>query len=362
MLRGKFYQKQLILLALILASATVPFRLAHAAAVSSASDTLSTIKDSAAANHTIQFTFNGSDTFSAGNTLTVTFPTGFNLTSLSAPNDFDFRNAATDETLQSAACGATDTIQVAVSSQTVTFTACNSYTAEAAGSTVIIKIGTNATVGATGTHQIVNQTVAQNTSNAKITFGGTFATGTIAVAIVSNNQVSVSATVDPSISCSIDNTSTSFGTFTLGTVTTAGSTITWTINTNANGGYALSVADAGNGTNPGLYNSVQNYLIGSADTSFNSTADLSVSSTIGYGAQVTKTNGDAGSATTTVSSPYTSTSTTVGKLQLTPQTVASATGPVSNATVTTTLKAKVTGFVPAGSYSDTLTYVCTGTY
>ncbi len=93
-----------------------------------------------------------------------------------------------------------------------------------------------------------------------------------------------------------------------------------------------------------------------------STSDLSVAAAIGYGLQGTKTNGDAGSSATSISAPYTSTATTVGRLQLTDQTLASAAGVVSNATVTSTLKAKVTGLVPPGAYTDTLTYVCTGIF
>lgn len=333
-----------------------------AAAINTASDTLSTIQESVGANHTLQLTLNASDTFSSGETITVTFPSGFDLTSLSSPNDFDFRNAASDETIQSAACGSTDTVRAEIASQTLTFTACNSYTAESAGSTIIIKVGTNTSVGATGTNQIINQTASENNSDAKISIGGTDAAGTIAVEIVSNNALAVTGTVDPQITCSIDDNSASFGTFTLASVTTADSTPIWTISTNATNGYSLSVRSAGNGTNAGLYSAGADYVIKSADTSENSTADLSVSATIGYGLQGTKTNGDAGSATTTISSPYTSTSDTVGRLQLTDQALASAPGPVSNATITSTLKAKVTAFVPAGSYADTVTYVCTGIY
>jgi len=369
-IRGQKALRFFLIVALVLACS---FQSTHvlAGAINTASDTLSTIKQSVGADHTIQFTLNASDTFTTTETITITFPTGFNLTSLSAPNDFDFRNAATDETLITGGCAASDNVNVAVSSQTVTFTACGGYTAESAGSTIIIKIGTNASVGATGTHQITNQSAAQNNSDAKIVIGGTDAAGTVAVEIVSDNTLAVTGTVDPQITCVISSTNgdadanpntTSFGTFTLGTVTTANDIPTWTISTNATNGYNLSVRSAGNTTNAGLYSAAANYVIKSADSAENSTADLSVSATIGYGLQGTKTNGDAGSATTTVQSPYTSTSTTVGRLQLTAQALASATGPVSNATVVSTLKAKVTAFVPAGSYADTLTYVCTGIY
>lgn len=332
-----------------------------AAAVTTAKDTMSTIYDSAAANHTIQFVTPTGVT--AGQTITVTFPTGFALGTVDY-TDIDMATGAScgsvsDKTLAGSPSGTT--WGAVKASQIVTIT--SGTDTITAGHCVIIEIGTNATNGATGDQQITNQTVAQNNSDPKILIGGTMAdSGKIAVEIVANNTVAVTGQVDPQISCSIAGTSSDFGTFTLGSVTTGGTTPVWTISTNATGGYNLSVRSAGSGTYAGLYSAGAGYTIKSADTAENSTADLSVAATIGYGAQATKSDGDAGSATTTVSAPYTSTSNTVGRLQLTAQTVASATGPVSNATVTTTLKAKVTGLVPSGSYVDTLTYVCTGVF
>ncbi len=373
---GNFIKQKAIrftlIVVMILASSGITSKVS-AGAINTASDTLSTIKQSVGANHTIQFTMNASDAVAATETITVTFPSGFDLTSLSSPNDFDLRINATDETLQSGACGSTDTFRAVVASQTVTFTACNSYdnTAEGSGPVVIIKIGTHTTIGTPGSNQITNQTAAQNNSDAKIVIGGTDASGTIAVEIVTDNTLAVTGTVDPQITCVISSTdgdsdanpnTTSFGTFTLGAVTTANDIPTWTISTNATNGYNISVLSTGNTTNAGLYSSAAGYVIKSADSAENSTADLSVSATIGYGLQGTKTNGDAGSATTTITAPYTSTSNSVGRLQLTAQQLASATGPVSNATVVSTLKAKVTAFVPAGTYVDTLKYVCTGIY
>ncbi len=360
--RGQLFYVLLVLA--LVATFSWPANRTFAALVTSASDTLSTMKQSVVANHTILFTMGGSDAVAAGETITITFPTGFDLTALASPGDFDLRINATDETLQSGACGSTDTFRVQVASQTVTFTACNSYdnTAEGTAPPIVIKIGTNAVIGTTGTHQITNQSAAQNVSDQKILIGGTDASGTIAVNIIADNTVAVTATVDPSITCSISANSAAFGTFAVNTVTTAGTTPVWTISTNALNGYSLTVLSTGNGVNAGLYSSGASYVIKSADSAESSTADLSVSGTIGYGLQGTKTNGDAGSATTSISAPYTSTTTTVGRLQLTAQTLASASAEVANATVTSTLKAKVTGLVPPGSYVDTLNYVCTGIF
>src|SRR4029078_4855452 len=52
---------------------------AYAGAINTASDTLSTIKQSVVANHTIQFTMNASDAVAATETITITFPSGFDL-------------------------------------------------------------------------------------------------------------------------------------------------------------------------------------------------------------------------------------------------------------------------------------------
>ncbi len=373
-LRGKFISYKafrfLLITALIVAFSANVARV-QAAAVTNFSDTMSTIQDGTLANHTFAFTIQ--DSWQAGETLTLDFPAGFANTGFAntEPEDFDVTDDGVDQTLvASGGCsGAAIEIEITTVDTSdpigFTFTRCATDATIAASSVVTIEIGTNATAGSAGNDQITNQSAAQNTTNAKITLtggGGFTDTGTVAVEVVSNNNLAVTGTVDPQITCSIDDNTAAFGTFTLATVTTADSTPIWTISTNATNGYNLSVRSVGNSTNAGLYSSAAGYVIKSADSAENSTSDLSVSATIGYGLQGTKTNGDAGSATTTIQSPYTSTTTTVGRLQLTAQALASATGPVSNATITTTLKAKVTAFVPAGSYVDTVTYVCTGIY
>ena len=337
----------------------------HAGVVSSASDVLSTIKESIVANHTITFTLNGSDTFSSTENITVTFPTGFNLASLSSPNDFDFRNAATDESVQTGACGATDTIRAVVSSQVVTFTACNSYTAEAAGSTIIIKIGTHASIGATGTNQITNQTAAQNNSDPKILIGGTEATGSIAVEIVADNDVTVNATVDPSITCSFTGLTTTFASLTTGAISTSDTNTAITLSTNAGSGLNVTVYDAGNATNPGLYKSTATtYLIGSADGSYGNTITLAAG-TDGYGLTAAASGGSG--ATLTVDGRFDASggANEVGGLEVgagAAVSIAAATGAVASRVLTITHKAAVSGLAPAGSYTDTITYVCSGIF
>jgi len=328
--------------------------------VSNASLVLETMKESVTANQTITFTQTGDHQFQAGENFTITYPTGFNLTNLSSPLDFDVKIASTDETLQSTACGATDTIRVTISGQTITFTACDSYTAEAANSTIEIKIGTHSTIGGAGSNKITNQTAAQNNTNAIVTLGGTEIAGSIAVEIVTDNDVTVNATVDPSITCAFTGLTTTFTSLTTGAVSTSDTNTTITISTNANSGFNLTVRDEGNGINPGLYKSAGNtYLIGSANSTFDDTATLSASND-GFGIQGSVSGGSGG--TVTIASRYNQTGNSVGGLERIATQLASASQAVSGRVITIVHKAAVSGLAPAGNYTDNLTYVCSGIF
>lgn len=184
-------------------------------------DTLSTSTPSTVANHTIQFTLNASDAFNAGETIILNFQDDFNTTGFANTDaiDYDIQVAATDEALVVAgSCASTDSIEVTTVNTTTdvfTFTACGSYTAEAAGSTIIVEIGANALLGGTGNTQITNPAKTGNTecsNNAtagaaaicRLTVSGTAmgtSTGDALVAIVEG--VAVSASVAESLSFTI---------------------------------------------------------------------------------------------------------------------------------------------------------------
>lgn len=122
---------------------------AQAANLVEISNTLSDSDVSAPSNHTIQFQIPaGSPGVGAGQTITVAFPSGFNMGSV-AFGDMDLVINGVDQTLAAAPSGAT--WGAAVSGQTVTFTS-GTGTATA-GQIVIIRIGTNATGG---TNQVTN--------------------------------------------------------------------------------------------------------------------------------------------------------------------------------------------------------------
>lgn len=365
--RGKnFSHKALrffLIAALVLAISGTSTRV-RAAAVTDFSDALSTIEENANADHTITFTI--ADDWSSTETLSIDLPDTFDTTAFdnNDEEDFDITDDGAEQALVDTAtgCGAPALeillTTVNTSTNTITFTRCTGDATIASGSVIVIEIGLNATNGGSGNDQIQNQSATENDSDALVTLGGDFGgSGTLALEIVADNTYSLSATVDPQITCSIDQTSGAFGTFVLSTVDTASNPPTWTISTNAANGYSLTARSLGSGAAAGLYSAGASYTIASA------TEDLAAANEIGYGLQGSvTTNGGAGSATSSISAPYTASGTNVGALQLTDQTLASASGAVSGAQILSTYKAVVSGLVPAGSYNDTVTYVCTGIY
>lgn len=255
-------QKQLAVLSIIaLVVALMPSSPIFAARPDSLKDTLSDSRPSTAADHTIVVGVSSGTTFTDAGTVIVTFPSGFDLTALTM-TDVDFLNGSTNETLQSGACGATDTIRYVLSSQTVTFTACNSYTEEAAGTDFTLKFGSNASGGTT---RIVNTTAGTHTLNV----AGTYGDDSQDTILVVTAAVTVSATIDETLTNSVAGLApaacdTSGGTEVTTTSTTVPfSTITTeafydgcqqlTVGTNAAGGYtvtAYTVAGLDSGANP----------------------------------------------------------------------------------------------------------------
>jgi len=322
------------------------------------------MKESVAADHTLTFTIN--NTIDAGDTFSIDFPDTFDTTGFlnSDPLDYDIKDDGVDKTITATGgCAANgfDITTANTTTDTFTFTYCAGSTVIASTSIMEVQIGTNATSGGTGNTQIVNQTATENGTDGKITIGGTFGgTGYGALEIVADNDVTVTATVDPSITCAFTGMTTNFASLTTGAVSTSDTDTTVTVTTNAGTGFSLTVRDAGNTTNPGLYKSVATtYLIGSADSSYGDTATLAAAAD-GFGIQGSTSGGSGGSVT--VAARYLQTSNTVGGLELTDTTLASATAAVSGRIVTVVHKAAVSGLAVAGAYTDTLTYVCSGIF
>jgi hypothetical protein len=176
-------------MAVLLWSLGLPsIRFAEAASVTSFSDTLSDSGPGNPANHTI--TFVTPSGMIAGETITLTFPTGQfgNISSLDF-GDLDLAINGSDQTLNTSASGATWGVTTGAN----TISIISSSTAISGNATVTIEIGSNATFGVTGNTQITNPaTTTFYSIDVEVGAGGD--TGTTMVYII--EEVTVSATVE----------------------------------------------------------------------------------------------------------------------------------------------------------------------
>jgi hypothetical protein len=337
----------LLVLALLVLLMPTP---ALAAGLTSTSDTLSREQISQSSSHVIKFT-SASAIQTAGDTIVITFPSDFNFTSKTISTITFTHGASTGlestETLAaSPSASAWGAVFSGTQNRVLTLTAPTDgigAAAVAAANKLIISYDSTNSINASSA---ANYIVTINTT------GSSSQSGTLAIALVSADQYLVSATVDPTITFSISNTATNFGTLS-GAVTTSATDIVATISTNAANGYSVTISDQGNGVNPGLNNATANYLLGSADGSYSATTDLT--SAYGYGIQ-------ASSGTATVAARYNQTGNTVGGLSRTAQALASSTGVADTHQVTIVSKARVSGSVPAGNYTDSVTLIATANF
>ncbi|GEM_PF-702512 len=164
---------------------------AFAATVTSVTAKPATLQASQGSNHTITFTTPTG--VAEGQTITLTFQTGFVTTTITK-NDVDIANNGVDLTT-AADCAGTEKVSAVMASNILTFTICaGDGGAIAAGRIITIKIGTHATVSGTGTNRITNPSVA---GTYYLTIGGTFGdAGSIALPIGGDDSVAVTARVN----------------------------------------------------------------------------------------------------------------------------------------------------------------------
>jgi hypothetical protein len=235
-----------------------------------------------------------------------------------------------------------------------------------AGRCIRLRAGLNAidtTGSGPGTHQISNGLIG-NADTIAIA-GGFGDTGTMAVDIISNDQVTISATVDPTITFTLTNNSVGFGTLSSstgrwatssgsgnpaadGTDPTTGSTAnTLTVATNATSGYVVS------------YNGA--LLTSGANTIAAATISTDSDGLPGTPQFALCGKGTAGSPTVTPSYVCSANS-NFNFAASTTTTLASRAAPASSDTVSVSYLANISGSTPAGSYTTTLTYIATSTF
>jgi hypothetical protein len=338
---------------------------AIAAGLTSVSDVMTRQQLSTASDHTIVFT--SPSGVGAGETIILTFPTQnyatvagtFDLSAVTV-GDIDLQDDGVDVTLAGAAAGAT--WGVAIAGTTITFT--NGTTVVAPGSVITIKIGTNATGGA---NQIVNPAVA---GSWKIGVSGTFGDlGSFAVPTQTDDTVVITAEVEPYINFQITGTAdytVDFGTLTsaaakFATDASGGSLVetaahTMTADTNATGGYTLSVINGDSVAQP-----AGTLTSGAGDTiTAIGAATASAAGTEQFGMRLTTTGG---SVAATISAPYNGAAGTYGGgAELATTTVATVTGPTTPNSYSAFYVANVAPTTESGYYETSRTFIAVGNF
>ena len=205
-------------------------------------------------------------------------------------------------------------------------------------------LGTDDTAGS---HAI---TIKTNTGAADVD------TGDAIIHLVADDQVAVSASVSASLSFSISDTTIGFGTITTDTIRYAtGDTngadsapvanlpVNLIASTNSTSGLTITVSSA----NAGLSGPAT--IAAAASTAVTSTTE-------GYGVY------GKGAASLTIHEGFNNDTISDVAVTTSAQTFASTTGTVNNGDVDLAIKAGISGTTAAGSYSDTLTLICTGNF
>jgi len=343
---------------------------AQAANVTGLKDTLSSSVPSADSDHTIDFT--AATDVPGDGTIEVTFPAGFDLTSLVVA-DIDLTLNGLPATLVAGAPGAGE-VGYAVALQVMTFTFDTAVTLDA-GQTVKIEIGTVAG----GTNQVTNSTAGIHTMTLETTDGtDPIDTGDLKLSI--NNAINVSATIQSSLTFTIagvttgsdclnadapaddaaDVTSTAdsipFGTVSAGAGGRKIACQTLTVSTNATGGYVVTVEQdddltAGNGTDiigkfeDGTYGTpaVWDTPDGAPHSHFGFTTNDTTAAPDGYDG-------------------FASYKYAQFAADVTPYGIMRATGPVSADAATASYSIEIDSLQEAGVYTNTLMYICTATF
>lgn len=285
----------------------------HAASLTSLSDTMSRIKAGETSDHTIKFTTPSG--IHSGDTVTLTFP----------PSSFTMPGSLTGVTIANGAGADNAVTSTTWSAPTLTITA---------SGTSIVTAGNIATIKIPSA-QITNPA----SSNTYVTsIAGTFGdTGKIASVIIADDQFTVSTSVDPSITFTLNDLVVNLPTLTVGSVST--DTTSFTINTNSTNGYVVTLNEDGN-----LRSGVNdiNDVVDGVVTAGSEEYGVSTSKS---GQIITQTSGNNATAVDGAN-----------------KTCASASGPASSDTTTLTLHAAIAGSTPSGNYSHIVTVIATANF
>ena len=338
-------------------------KMANAASFSVIKDTMSTQALNTPADHTVTWTPNG-HTNAVNGVVTIDFADNPTFVSSGTWTTSDFaytdnvRTAAaptavgqTGSLVSCSGSGASNYIvNVTPATNTFVMTFCTGWTASDNTTARTLKIlGAS---GGTGTF-LTNASTDTDSSLFTITDSvNDTDSGSGAIVIEQNDVVTVTATVNPVLTFSVGTSTIALGTLSSGS--TAVSSHTIAVTTNATGGFALTyngpTLTSGSSTIP-AYSSLSSSVSGTAGFGIN----LKSNSAPSIGSNPTTNAG-----TCNVSSDYNTTNKFTW-VASTPTQIASSPS-VADCSYTVSYVANISSVTPAGSYSSATTYIATGTF
>jgi hypothetical protein len=261
----------------------------------------------------------------------------------------------------------TQTVATAQCATDTGFTALpGSLTAAGSGSTVTVSSVGATTSGTTYCVDLTSTTAVTNPIAGE--YHPTVAMGsdsvTVALRVIAEDQISVTATVPPSFNFQFNNTTTdAFGNLTTSGVSTTGKTIT--LSTNASSGWIVWAKSTQSSGGKGALNSAtaSNYKITSS-SSLGSASHTLGTNTDDYGLAVTNVVNGTGSGTPSADANYDGSSNKVGVLDAANfRPIASSTGPGSSDSIDFVERASISGATPAANdYQDVITFIGAGNF
>jgi hypothetical protein len=349
----------LLIFGIVLGASIAQVEIAFAAALTTLSDTQSSVKANTLSDHTIQFvTPTG---IAAGQTVSITFPAGYTMGTFNVNNvDFATSTSAscsgfTDTTL--AAAPATLTWGIAQAGQAITLTSGTAVVP--ANRCVQFRIGSNATFGATGVSQITNPVTP---GSYIIAIAGTFTdTGSITTNIITDDTVAMTGTVNQSLTFTISTSTIYFGTLGSGAPKYASSSNiagdaadniahTLAVSTNAPSGFTLTTRGATLTSQQNASNTI---------TFAGAVPVVSAFGTEQFGIRVT----EAGGSGITVDPTFASTTAFGYDGTATSSTIlATGSGSTPTSTYSVHYLANIAAITEAGTYAANLVYVTTANF
>ncbi len=302
--------------------------------LSNLKDTMTRLQTSATSNHTIQFV--PTQTTPAGGGVRLELDSGFTYANLTF-DDVTMTDGTTSFTgTSTSACSASNQFYLATTTSYISLKLCTGASLANATSTVTIINDKITNPSSSGSKIITVKTCTDDPATCSTVRDS----GQLAVAITSPDQVTISATVDPTITFTVSASSANLGTLSVSAVATT--TIVATTTTNAAGGYSATILEDGNLRFDGNdINDVSDGIVTAGSEEYGvSTSDS--------GQTIAQETGVCdGNPATAITG--------------TAQTFAGATGPITDA-VTLCFAASINGTTPSGSYSHTVTLISTGTF